>query len=100
MKHQQAAGHQTQHKPAPKSAARASAKSSKSPVADGADGDGDGRYEMIRETAYGFYVARGCVAGHELEDWLQAEAVVNGTHSNSSQTSQTSESSQVASQPA
>jgi hypothetical protein len=96
MKHQQAAGHHTPDMPAPKSASRASTKGKKSPAPDGAGGNGDGRYEMIRETAYGFYMARGCVAGHELEDWLQAEAMVNGTHTGGSQASA---SSSVASQP-
>jgi hypothetical protein len=51
---------------------------------------------MIRQTAYGFYLARGGVDGHELEDWLQAEAVVDGTHTGSPQAS---ESSPVQSQP-
>ncbi len=92
MKHQQAAGHHAHDKPVPKSASRSSAKSRKSPAPDGADRDGDsadgganGRCEMIRQTAYGFYLARGCVDGHELEDWLQAEAVVDGTHTGSPQ---------------
>ena len=35
------------------------------------------RDELIRQTAYSFYVARSYVAGHELEDWLQAEAEVD-----------------------
>jgi hypothetical protein len=35
---------------------------------------GDTREALIRETAYSFYVARGCVDGCALEDWLQAEA--------------------------
>lgn len=37
---------------------------------------GDGRIEAIRRTAYLLYEARGCVDGHELEDWLQAEVLV------------------------
>jgi hypothetical protein len=32
--------------------------------------------EIIRLTAYAFYEARGRVDGHELEDWLKAEAQV------------------------
>lgn len=35
--------------------------------------DGDGHEEMIRQTAYFLYEARSCEAGHELDDWLQAE---------------------------
>lgn len=34
------------------------------------------REEAIRLTAYAFYEARGRVDGHELEDWLKAEAQV------------------------
>ena len=39
--------------------------------------DDEGRMNLIRETAYSLYVARSCVDGHELDDWLQAEAQVN-----------------------
>lgn len=35
------------------------------------------RDELIRQTAYSFYVARSYVGGHELDDWLQAEAAVD-----------------------
>ncbi len=35
---------------------------------------GDRRDTFIRESAYAFYEARGCIDGHALEDWLQAEA--------------------------
>ncbi|NDP39158.1 MAG: DUF2934 domain-containing protein [Rhodoferax sp.] len=38
---------------------------------------GTDRDELIRQTAYSFYVARSYVGGHELEDWLQAEAEVD-----------------------
>lgn len=37
---------------------------------------GIGRDELIRLTAYTLYEARSCVAGYELDDWLQAEAQV------------------------
>jgi len=40
-------------------------------------GDNEGRLNMIRQTAYSLYVARGCVDGSELDDWLQAEAQVD-----------------------
>jgi hypothetical protein len=30
--------------------------------------------EFVRETAYYYYQARGCIGGHELDDWLRAEA--------------------------
>lgn len=32
--------------------------------------------QAIREAAYACFEARGCVPGHELDDWLQAEAQV------------------------
>jgi hypothetical protein len=34
--------------------------------------------ELIRVRAYYFYAQRGCVHGHDLEDWLQAEAEIYG----------------------
>jgi hypothetical protein len=37
------------------------------------------REEVVRRTAFGFYEARGRVDGHELEDWLKAEAEVAHT---------------------
>jgi hypothetical protein len=33
--------------------------------------------EMIRLQAYQFYQERGCVDGHDLEDWVRAEAEVS-----------------------
>lgn len=35
------------------------------------------RDAMVRELAYALYERRGCVYGHELEDWLAAEAQVD-----------------------
>jgi hypothetical protein len=40
-------------------------------------GDAEKREILIRLAAYSFYERRGYVAGHELEDWLQAEMEVN-----------------------
>jgi hypothetical protein len=34
------------------------------------------REQQIREAAYGLYEARGCAPGHEIEDWLAAEASI------------------------
>ena len=34
----------------------------------------DEREQLIRQTAYAFYEARGHIDGHALEDWLKAEA--------------------------
>lgn len=36
------------------------------------------RADRIREAAYRRYEARGCVNGHDLDDWLAAEAEVAG----------------------
>lgn len=38
---------------------------------------GDGREELIRQRAYSLYQARNCEGGHDLEDWLQAEAQIS-----------------------
>ena len=35
--------------------------------------------QRIRERAYELYVRRGRLNGHDMEDWLQAEAEVHGT---------------------
>jgi hypothetical protein len=40
-------------------------------------GNDEMRLDMIRQTAYSFYLARSCEDGHELDDWLQAEAKVD-----------------------
>ena len=37
--------------------------------------------ELIRVRAYQFYQERGCEDGHDLEDWLQAEAEIFGKKS-------------------
>ncbi len=37
----------------------------------------DPRQQAIRQAAYAQFEARGCVYGHELEDWLKAEAEVD-----------------------
>jgi Protein of unknown function (DUF2934) len=33
--------------------------------------------EEVRRRAYELYQARGCREGHDLEDWLEAEAEIN-----------------------
>ena len=35
-------------------------------------------YQMVQETAYQLYVARGCAHGYDVEDWLAAEQIVKG----------------------
>ena len=32
--------------------------------------------EEIAAAAYALYVSRGCIDGHDLEDWLEAEALL------------------------
>jgi hypothetical protein len=39
--------------------------------------DVSARETRIREAAYAAYQRRGCVAGAEVEDWLQAESEIN-----------------------
>lgn len=39
---------------------------------------GKPRAERVREVAYQLYEARGRADGHELDDWLAAEAAVDG----------------------
>lgn len=36
------------------------------------------RVERIRQRAYELYEARGREAGHDVDDWLQAEAEIGG----------------------
>lgn len=40
---------------------------------------GDKVEEQIRTRAYELYEARGGEEGHDLEDWLEAEAEITGT---------------------
>lgn len=42
---------------------------------------GSSREEDIRCRAYEIYLGRGEEAGHEIEDWLQAERELMGDHS-------------------
>ena len=41
----------------------------------------DARMARIREAAYGLYEARGQVHGHDVDDWLAAEAALAGESS-------------------
>ena len=38
--------------------------------------------QQIQQRAYELYEQRGRTAGHELDDWLQAECEIKGTHAN------------------
>ena len=38
--------------------------------------DGPSREDQVRALAYLFYEERGCADGHDLDDWLRAEAAV------------------------
>ena len=39
--------------------------------------DPDLRHRLVSEAAYASYVARGCVDGYDVEDWLAAEGEVD-----------------------
>ncbi len=41
------------------------------------------RDQAIREAAYALFEARGCEPGHEVDDWLKAEAQVQQAHAQS-----------------
>ncbi|MDE2394838.1 MAG: DUF2934 domain-containing protein [Burkholderiales bacterium] len=67
-----------------RSAAKAAPRRSTSPAptsaaepATAAPADLPSRDALVREAAYALYERRGCVYGHELEDWLAAEAQVD-----------------------
>jgi hypothetical protein len=46
------------------------------PDSSGSAQAGPSREARIHEAAYALYEARGCIDGHDLEDWLAAEASV------------------------
>ena len=60
--------------PAVASTSRGTAKSDPAPAV---RIDPAARHRLIAEVAYARYAARGYVTGHELDDWLQAEADVD-----------------------
>jgi DUF2934 family protein len=39
----------------------------------------NGRWDLIAMKAYELYEQRGRLDGHDVEDWLTAEAIVTGT---------------------
>lgn len=53
-------------------ATESSARAEATPSAAGFD-----REQAVREAAYACFEARGCESGHELDDWLKAEAMVH-----------------------
>ena len=61
------------HRAATRGAQPAPPAKSRPPAAGSAAHDGDVEVQ-IREAAYFRYLARGAEVGHDLEDWLQAEA--------------------------
>ena len=74
MKHHHAATDTA--KPVPPKKAKSTAVKGEGPVVAQPPASGDGRDEIVRQTAYFFYEARGRMHGHELEDWLRAESEV------------------------
>jgi Protein of unknown function (DUF2934) len=59
----------------PPMAVKAKAKNDRHGRADGAGAESS-RETRVHVAAYALYEARGCVDGHDLEDWLAAEAAV------------------------
>jgi len=57
---------------------------SKSPAQSQVGIDTETRHRMISEAAYRLYARRGYLEGFELDDWLQAEAKVDGQLGNRS----------------
>lgn len=43
------------------------------------DMSGNGKRDLIAMKAYEMYEQRGRIDGHDLDDWLKAEAIVKGT---------------------
>ena len=82
MKHHQSANHTTTDVAAKKKPAGSRAKGNGEGEGKGqgetnAGMSEKGREDIIRQTAYSFYEARSYVGGYDLDDWLQAEALVN-----------------------
>lgn len=60
---------------------RITAENSKKSIADRekpADTSANGTWDLIARKAYELYEQRGRADGHALEDWLKAEAIING----------------------
>jgi len=81
MKKQEAASHSPHAvptmRPAEPSVTKPQRKSSVADVAVVSAASGNGHEELIRQRAYSLYEARNYESGHELEDWLQAEAQIS-----------------------
>ncbi len=66
----------TSPKPTEKKAPPRVSKKGNGPVATGIDTSTVDRDEKIRQTAYFLYESRSFEGGHELDDWLKAEAQI------------------------
>ncbi|MGE3154603.1 MAG: DUF2934 domain-containing protein [Nitrospiraceae bacterium] len=63
---------------------RTSTNLTKQPTSDqwtSAGPDDNGTWHLIAAKAYELFEERGRVDGHDLDDWLEAEALVVGRHS-------------------
>lgn len=76
--HQASASHATHEATPKKKRAHATTKQALHTIPPEQPAYGNERDEMIRQTAYCLYAARNYEDGHELEDWLLAEAQVDG----------------------
>lgn len=63
-------------KPTEKKAPTRASKTGNGPVPTAVDSNTVDRDEQIRQTAYFLYESRSYESGHELDDWLQAEAQI------------------------
>ncbi len=80
MKKQEAASQSSRapatKRPAEPAAAKPRNRASTSEVSVAPAASGNGHEELIRQRAYSLYEARNYESGHDLEDWLQAEAQI------------------------
>lgn len=63
-------------KPTPRSKPLPTLKKGNGPLASASVSNGQDHDEIIRQTAYFLYESRRCEGGHDIDDWLEAEALV------------------------
>jgi hypothetical protein len=83
------------HPVAPKAAGGNEVRMPDTPFAEGAQDqlDADLRHRMISEAAYYLYTQRGYEDGHDVEDWLEAEAEIDHVLLNPGQSAATGSAS-------
>ena len=63
-------------KPTPRSKPLPTLKKGNGPAVSVSVSNGQDHDEIVRQTAYFLYESRRCEGGHDLDDWLQAEALI------------------------